>query len=397
MEFQLEKSQKEIQKAVREFSKGEFDKELAQEMDKTNAFPTRIWQNAADLGFIGIHFPEDFSGGGMGFLENTLIAEEFCKKDSTIGAAIMLSCFAAEYVLRFGSDQQKQAFIPDVLEGKVMSGAAFFGSEYRNGSTGNMPVAEKTKEGWRLSGEIDYVINGGKAGFYCVLCTNGSDQNHLNMVIVKDALDGVSFENHSATHDYLIRRLPGETSSLWLKRMRDDIGRAQKRLTEELGRAPTLFAYPYGEYDEPLANLVRELGLVGFGQQSGPAGLGADLRALPRFPMAERFADLADFKQKLQTQAFPVIDLSPWNPLLENGQPPRMVVSLADSEARLDQLSCFVSGQGKVAVEWLDRQARRFAVQALATLPKGRGRYNCTAPSKQAGRYFWLSQMWIVP
>ena len=208
---------------------------------------------------------------------------------------------------------------------------------------------------------------------------------------------GVSFENHSATHDYLIRRLPGETPAQWLKRMRDDIGRAQQRLTEELGHAPTLFAYPYGEYDEPLANLVRELGLVGFGQQSGPAGLGADLRALPRFPMAERFAELTDFKQKLQTLAFPVTDLSPWNPLLENGQPPRMVVSLADSEARLDQLSCFVSGQGKVKVEWLDRQARRFTVQASATLPKGRGRYNCTAPSKQAGRYFWLSQMWIVP
>ena len=85
MEFRLTKPQKEIQKAAREFAKGEFDKELAQEMDKSGTFPTRIWQNAADLGFIGIHFPEDLSGGGMGVLENTLIAEEFCKKDSTIG------------------------------------------------------------------------------------------------------------------------------------------------------------------------------------------------------------------------------------------------------------------------------------------------------------------------
>ena len=126
MEFQLEKSQKEIQRAVREFAKGEFEKELAQQMDKAGEFPTRIWRHAADLGFIGIHFPEALSGGGMGVLENTLIAEEFSKKDSTIGAAIMFSCFAAEVVLRFGSHEQKQALLPDVIEGKMRSGAAFF-------------------------------------------------------------------------------------------------------------------------------------------------------------------------------------------------------------------------------------------------------------------------------
>ena len=200
MEFQLTKPQKEIQKAAREFAKGEFDKELAQEMDKTGEFPSKIWQNAAELGFIGIHFPEELGGGGMGVLENTLIAEEFCKKDSTIGAAIMFSCFAAEYLLRFGSDQQRQAFLPDVIEGRMLSGAAFFGAENRPGSSGNTPAAEKTDAGWRLSGEIEYVINGGKAGFYCVLCSNGHVQDHpgsLNMVIVKEALEGVRFDNRN--------------------------------------------------------------------------------------------------------------------------------------------------------------------------------------------------------
>ena len=208
MEFQLEKSQKEIQKAVKEFAKGEFDKELAREMDKTGEFPTRIWKNAADLGFIGIHFPEDLSGGGMGFLENTLIAEEFCRKDSTIGAAIMLSCFAAEYVLRFGSDQQKQAFLPDVLEGNVLSGGAFFGVGNRPDSSSHMPVAVKTSRGWHLSGEIEYVINGGNAGFYCVLCATGSDQSHLNMLMVKDTSEGVGFDN---LHDKLGLRMTPTT------------------------------------------------------------------------------------------------------------------------------------------------------------------------------------------
>lgn len=142
MEFQLEKSQKEIQKAVSEFARGEFDKELARDMDTAGEFPTRIWQNAADLGFVGIHFPEEFGGGGMGVLENALIAEEFCRKDSTIGAAVMLACFAAEYLLRFGSDQQKQTYLPAVLEGRMLSGAAFFGAENKPDSPGMAAVRQ---------------------------------------------------------------------------------------------------------------------------------------------------------------------------------------------------------------------------------------------------------------
>ena len=58
MDFELTKSQKEIQKAAREFAKGEFDKELALELDRKHEFPTKIWQKAADLGFIGVHYPE---------------------------------------------------------------------------------------------------------------------------------------------------------------------------------------------------------------------------------------------------------------------------------------------------------------------------------------------------
>lgn len=208
---------------------------------------------------------------------------------------------------------------------------------------------------------------------------------------------GASIENHSATHDYLIRRRAGETEAQWRERMQNDIGRAQQRISAELGTTPTLFAYPYGEYNEALAGLVEKMGLVAFGQQSGPVGLNADLRALPRFPMAERFAGLADFKQKLNSLAFPVTAIRPWEPVVLTKQAPRMEMELGESDARLDQLSCFVSGQGAVAVEWLDRKARRFVVQAPAALPRGRSRYNCTAPSPQPGRYFWFSHLWIVP
>ncbi len=208
---------------------------------------------------------------------------------------------------------------------------------------------------------------------------------------------GVIFANHSASHDHLVRRLANETEPQWQARIRDDIGRAQRRLKEELGAAPNLFAYPYGEYNTVLAAIVAESGLVAFGQQSGPVGLGADSRALPRFPMAERFAAIKDFRQKVASLAFPIAEVVPWDPVWPGDAAPVMTITLGKSDARLEQLTCFVSGQGQVPVEWTNRKARQFTVQAPAPLPKGRSRYNCTAPSSQKGRFYWYSHLWIRP
>ena len=90
MEFELSKEQKEIQKAVRDFVKGEFKKDVIEALIEAHAYPEKIWKKAAELGFIGIHFPEKYSGQGLGVMENILVAEELCRGDSTVGACLML-------------------------------------------------------------------------------------------------------------------------------------------------------------------------------------------------------------------------------------------------------------------------------------------------------------------
>ncbi len=207
---------------------------------------------------------------------------------------------------------------------------------------------------------------------------------------------GATFANHSRAHDYLIRRRPDESPAQWQERIRADLGHAQRRLEEELGRAPKLFAYPYGEYDTALASLVREMGFVAFGQQSGAVGRWSDLRALPRYPMAEAFADLAQFRVKAASLPLPVLEVVPWDPVTTAPRP-RMALRLEESDARLSQLACYASGQGALPIQWLNRNERRFSVQARQDLPPGRSRYNCTAPSGQAGRFYWFSHLWIRP
>ena len=72
MDFELSIEQKEIVKAAREFAEGEFDPQLAMEMEKTHQFPFDIRKKACQLGFIGIHFPEEYGGQGYGIFENAL-------------------------------------------------------------------------------------------------------------------------------------------------------------------------------------------------------------------------------------------------------------------------------------------------------------------------------------
>jgi alkylation response protein AidB-like acyl-CoA dehydrogenase len=175
MDFELTKSQKEIQKAAREFARGEFDKELALELDRKHEFPTQIWKKACDLGFVGVHFPEEYSGQNLGVLENIIIADEFCARDSTIGAAIILSGFASECVLRFGSDELKQKFLPAVAEGQMLSGGAFTEPGHGSDITSMETTAVRDGDEWVINGTKTFITNGGLAGFYSVMCQTDSE------------------------------------------------------------------------------------------------------------------------------------------------------------------------------------------------------------------------------
>jgi peptidoglycan/xylan/chitin deacetylase (PgdA/CDA1 family) len=211
--------------------------------------------------------------------------------------------------------------------------------------------------------------------------------------------DGATFANHSASHDYLIRRKPGENTAAWRARVAADIARAQERLRQELGAAPTLFAYPYGEYSAALADVVKDSGfMAAFGQQSGAIGAGSDPRALPRYPMAETYADMTEFRAKAASLALPVRAAEPWDPVVTTAAAPRLRVKFDSSDVRLDGLNCFDNHGGKIEVEWNEKETGTavFTVHDRRDLPPGRSRYNCTAPSlAQPARYYWFSHPWI--
>ena len=205
---------------------------------------------------------------------------------------------------------------------------------------------------------------------------------------------GVTFANHTASHDSVVERRDGEDEPTWRARLRADIERGRERLREELGETPALFAYPYGDFDRASADLVIDLGYVAFGQHSGALGPDSDFRALPRFPMAEAFAGIDGFRDKVRALPMPLGTVEPWSPVTRSRRP-ELAITLAGELPDSGQLACYASGQGRIAVRWSEK-GRRFTAQAEKPLATGRTRYNCTAPSGIPGRYYWYSHPWIV-
>jgi alkylation response protein AidB-like acyl-CoA dehydrogenase len=197
MEFELSKSQKEIEKAAREFAKGEFNKEEIIELSRDRKYPVRILKKAADLGFIGIHYPQSCEGAGMGMLEHALVAEQFCRQDSTMGMALLFSGFAAECIFRFGEKTIADRLLPGVVEGETLSSCAFF----ETGMFGNLKAAKTTVQGqddhFLVNGEKNFILNGLDAAFYVVLCKvadhkTGSSDPELVLAVVESDRKGIS-------------------------------------------------------------------------------------------------------------------------------------------------------------------------------------------------------------
>ena len=196
MDFELNKTQKDIQKAVRDFVKGEFDKDLILELEQKHEFPRKVWKKACDLGLIGVHFPEAYSGQGLGSLEDILVIEELCRGDSTLGSAIALAAFASEIIMHYGSEEQKAKYLPAVAEGEMLSAGAFTEPDHGSDITFMNTTAVRDGDEWVVNGGKTFITNGGLAGFYNVLCQTDPDAKPgyrgQSLILVEADRDGVS-------------------------------------------------------------------------------------------------------------------------------------------------------------------------------------------------------------
>jgi biofilm PGA synthesis lipoprotein PgaB len=211
---------------------------------------------------------------------------------------------------------------------------------------------------------------------------------------------GVTIANHTSKHNHLPRREKNESEKQWRARITAEITSAQVKIEQELGSAPNILAYPFGEYDVDVQKIAKKLGYVAFGQQSGVLYSEGDLQAVPRFPFGGSFTELDDFIMKVNTLPMPTKSVSFYsdkknrqdNLIVKAGAQPWLVLELEDANL-LKKINCFATGQGAITTEIIDN---KLWAQAKQPLKPGRTRYNCTAYAGEKGRFFWYTQQWLA-
>jgi biofilm PGA synthesis lipoprotein PgaB len=201
---------------------------------------------------------------------------------------------------------------------------------------------------------------------------------------------GGEIANHTHTHTHLLRLEAGENEEAWLARIKWEITTASELLSKH-GFESTDFAYTYGEYNAALLQLVTDLGLTGYGQQSGAIGPGSNPALLPRFPLSGVYVGEAAFRDKIRSLAMP-IEFPTVEPLVTDTFKPELHLKFENAKVNPSRLTCYGPGGLMPLSEISDAH---IIATALKDVPIGRSRYNCTLPSELRGRFYWFSQLWI--
>ncbi len=175
MDFSLTKEQKDIKRAAAEFARSEFTPEVAQECELNHRFPREIFEKAAKLGFIGLDYPEEIGGGGLGITENVLVVEEFCKADSGLGMAMHLAYVPSKVVKLFGTPDQRKKFLAPLVRGDWVSAICLTEPDHGSDLTCMETTLEEKEDGFVLNGTKVFTTNAAYADFFVVLAQDDKE------------------------------------------------------------------------------------------------------------------------------------------------------------------------------------------------------------------------------
>jgi len=161
MHFELSPEQAELQETITDFAQAEIAP-VAEELDRKGEFPVELFRRVGEMGVMSIPFPEERGGMGLGVFEATLAIEALARADQSIAVSTMVSMATGLTVERFGSDTQKQQWLPEIVSGQKICSIA--GTEPGAGSDTGGFTTRATQLGngqWSLSGEKAFITNAG--------------------------------------------------------------------------------------------------------------------------------------------------------------------------------------------------------------------------------------------
>ncbi len=194
MDFELSDEQRLLRDTVRDFARQEVAP-VAEELDRTKAFPYELVAKMGELGLMGIPFPEQYGGGGADTLAYALAVEELTRIDSSLAITVAAHTSLGTMPIHlWGTDEQKDDWLPSLCSGEKL--AAFGLTEPEAGSDAGNTHTRATLEGgeWVVNGAKQFITNSGTEISGCVTITavtgesNGTKE--ISNIIVPNGTPG---------------------------------------------------------------------------------------------------------------------------------------------------------------------------------------------------------------
>ena len=198
MNFHFSEEEQDVLDMLHEFCEKEVAPKAA-EVDENERFPEETWHALADMGMMGIAYPEEYGGAGMSYLTYVACCEELAKHCATtsvmVSAHSSLCCWP---IATFGTEEQKQKYLPGLCSGEKLG--AFGLTEAGAGTDAAMQktVAEDKGDHWVLNGSKIFITNAGFASVFVVFAmTDKEAGNHgISAFIVEKGTPGFTVGAH---------------------------------------------------------------------------------------------------------------------------------------------------------------------------------------------------------
>jgi len=208
---------------------------------------------------------------------------------------------------------------------------------------------------------------------------------------------GVTIGNHSHFHPRIGRPQEGQTREEYAEWVRKDLQKAQRALSDH-GMASDLLAYPYGEYNETVLAVARELGFaLMFAQDEGGVDEWTDAQRIPRVAIVGADLDMERFIFKLNLAPLHVVELKPEEVDLAQNPPASFSLRLADPQRyRPGIINMFLSEFGRLETQY-SAATGVLAHSSPDTLTRPMNRLIVTAREKEGGKFSMFSRLYFRP
>lgn len=175
----------EIRETVRRFAR-EVVAGYAYEIDRDERFPVESWKQGAELGFLGITAPEELGGAGLGLTEMCIVGEELAAVCMSTSATLLHQAdMVVDSIVRNGTDDQKERFLPSLCDGSVISCLAITEPEAGSDALSMRTTAREVEGGWVLNGVKTFITNGPVCDLAAIYAKTGPvDSREMGLFLV---------------------------------------------------------------------------------------------------------------------------------------------------------------------------------------------------------------------